>query len=192
MKKKLLAAFFLICFLTTSVFAASSSSSSSSSSTTPEPYSKDEFPDWAKYLRRFEIVTLGSLPFTTMTASTIYTSIRFAQNGFQSEYIPNPLAFTSSEANLDQSEQKIVIYSAIATSLVIGIIDISIHISKIEKAKKANKKTLPDYIKVQTPEEFSNSEKENSENDNSKKEELKTDIQIEDESEIIIFDEKAQ
>jgi len=146
MKKKFLAVLILICYFSTMIFAAGTTSSSN---TTPESYTDDEFPDWAKYIRRFEIVTLGSLPFTTMTATTIYTSIRYAQNGFDSNYIPNPFAFTSSEANIDQDEQKIVLYTALATSLVLGIVDISIYVAKIEKAKKANKKVLPDFVQVQ-------------------------------------------
>ncbi|MCR5698392.1 MAG: hypothetical protein K6G52_01995 [Treponemataceae bacterium] len=153
MKKKFLAALILICFFSTSIFAAGTTSSTS---TTPEPYTDDEFPDWAKYIRRFEIVTLGSLPFTTMTVTTIYTSIRYVQNGFDSNYIPNPFAFTSSEANIDQDEQKLVLYSAIATSLVLGIIDISIYVAKKEKAKKANKQVLPNFVQVQHLDEEGN------------------------------------
>lgn len=42
----------------------------------PEPYSEDEFPQWARDTRRLEIITLGSLPFTTLCASLLYSAWR--------------------------------------------------------------------------------------------------------------------
>ena len=107
-------------------------------STSPEPYGEDEFPDWANYLRRYEVITLGSLPFTTMTVTTIYTLYRYIDNDFDKNYIPNPLALTSSAANLDSDEQKLILLTAIGTSIVAGTVDLIIHVIKKEKAKKKN------------------------------------------------------
>lgn len=148
MKKRILAILIFSVIFSNFLLAASSSSSSSSSSTSAEPYTKEEFPDWAKCLRRFEIVTIGSLPFTTMSATTVFTTIRWIKNDFSTEYIPNPFAFTSTEAGIDEDEQKIVLYSAIGASLVVGLVDISIYIAKIEKAKKANRSVLPSNVSV--------------------------------------------
>ena len=107
-------------------------------STSPEPYGEDEFPDWANYLRRYEVITLGSLPFTTMTVTTIYTLYRYIDNDFDKNYIPNPLALTSSAANLDSDEQKMILMTAIGTSILAGTVDLIIHVIKKEKAKKKN------------------------------------------------------
>ena len=107
-------------------------------STSPEPYGENEFPDWANYLRRYEVITLGSLPFTTMTVTTIYTLYRYIDNDFDKNYIPNPLALTSSAANLDSDEQKMILMTAIGTSIVAGTVDLIIHVIKKEKAKKKN------------------------------------------------------
>ena len=107
-------------------------------STSPEPYGENEFPDWANYLRRYEVITLGSLPFTTMTVTTIYTLYRYIDNDFDKNYIPNPLALTSSAANLDSDEQKLILLTAIGTSIVAGTVDLIIHVIKKEKAKKKN------------------------------------------------------
>ncbi len=107
-------------------------------STAPDPYGVNEFPDWAKYIRRYEIITLGSLPFTTMTVTTIYTLYRYIDNDFDKNYIPNPLALTSSAANLDKDEQKLILLTAIGTSVAAGTIDLILHIVKKEKAKKKN------------------------------------------------------
>ena len=174
--KKVFSVLVLCAFFSSILFAASSSSTSNTSNTSnAEPYTKDEFPDWAKYIRRFEIVTLGSLPFTTMTATTVYTAIRWAKNDFDSSYIPNPFAFTSTEAKIDQDEQKIVLFSALGASLLIGAIDISIYIAKKEKAKKANRSVLPDNIKVKNKDEI--------ENENEAKIETKNDADILDKTE---------
>ena len=107
-------------------------------STSPEPYGENEFPDWANYLRRYEVITLGSLPFTTMTVTTVYTLYRYIEHDFDKNYFPNPLALTSSAANLDSDEQKLILLTAIGTSVVAGTVDLIIHIIKKEKAKKKN------------------------------------------------------
>ena len=107
-------------------------------STTPEPYTDDEFPDWADYLRRYEVITLGTLPFATLSVTTIYGLYRYIDHDFDKNYIPNPFAFTSSAANLNKEEQKLVLLSAIGVSVVAGTVDLIIHIVKKEKAKKKN------------------------------------------------------
>lgn len=106
--------------------------------TTPEPYGDDEFPDWANYLRRYEVITLGTLPFATLSVTTIYGLYRYIDHDFDKNYIPNPFAFTSSAANLDKDEQKLILLSAIGVSVVAGTVDLIIHIVKKEKAKKKN------------------------------------------------------
>ena len=118
-------------------------------STTPEPYGENEFPDWANYLRRYEVITLGSLPFTTMTVTTIYTLYRYIDNDFDKNYIPNPLALTSSAANLDSDEQKFILLTAIGTSIVAGTVDLIIHVIKKEKAKKKNAQIFEKDVIIQ-------------------------------------------
>lgn len=145
---KKIISFCILILISFSLFAASTTD------TTAEPYSKDEFPDWAKYLRRYEIISLGSLPFTTMTVTTVYTVYRYIDKGFDANYIPNPLALSSSAANLDSDEQMNILYAAIGTSLVVGTVDLVIHIIKKEKAKKINAANyLPKEIKIESIEE---------------------------------------
>ena len=45
---------------------------------------------------------------------------------------------TSSAANLDSDEQKLILLTAIGTSIVAGTVDLIIHVIKKEKAKKKN------------------------------------------------------
>lgn len=140
--------FCILIIFSFSIFAATTTD------TTAEPYSKDEFPDWVRYLRRYEIISLGSLPFTTMTVTTVYTVYRYIDKDFDSNYVPNPLALSSTAANLDSDEQMNILYAAIGTSLVVGTVDLVIHIIKKEKAKKINAANfLPKEISINSIEE---------------------------------------
>lgn len=141
-------AFLLITFYTCTILF---SQVSTTLKITAEPYTKGEFPDWAHQLRRTEIITLGSLPFTTLGVTTAYSIFRYAKNDFDSQYIPNPLAKSSSAANLDEDEQKNILFAALTASLIVGIIDLVITLIKKDRARKntvAN--SVPDGIIVQT------------------------------------------
>ena len=50
--------------------------------TTPVPYDDKEFPQTLKDLRRFEIITLGALPFVTLDTTLVYSTIRYAKHDF--------------------------------------------------------------------------------------------------------------
>ncbi|MDR2782929.1 MAG: hypothetical protein LBB48_03660 [Treponema sp.] len=52
--------------------------------------SKD-FPQWAKDMRRFDIIAFGSFPFAFFTASFVTDSIRWAGFGGNMKYAPWPL-----------------------------------------------------------------------------------------------------
>jgi hypothetical protein len=117
---------------------------------TPVPYTSDEFPDWARQIRRTEIITIGSLPFTTLGISTIYGLFRYVKNNFNPEYIPNPLAKSSSAANLDEEEQKNIVISAVTVSVVVGLIDLVITLIKNAREKKSNERAVvPDTVTIQ-------------------------------------------
>ena len=100
---------------------------------TPEPYKDDEFPSWTIDLRRSEIVTFGSLPFVTLGVTIGYSFFRYAAKGFDSDYLPNPLAKSSAAANLNKDEQIGIFISSGIISLIIGIVDYVI--SRIERRK---------------------------------------------------------
>ncbi|MCR4939385.1 MAG: hypothetical protein K5930_04660 [Treponemataceae bacterium] len=100
---------------------------------TPEPYSDEEFPSWSIDLRRAEIVTLGSVPFTTLGATMGYTFFRYIKNEFDSDYFPNPLAKSSAAANLNSDEQIGIFISSACISLIIGIVDFII--TRIERRR---------------------------------------------------------
>lgn len=88
-----------------------------------EPYREGEFPDWLQDVRRAEIVSLGSLPFTTLSATLVYSIYRYAANGFDKDYFPNPLAKSSASANLSKDEQIGIITVSAGLSVAAGIAD---------------------------------------------------------------------
>ncbi len=113
---------------------------------TPEPYQDDEFPSWSIDLRRSEIVTLGSLPFVTLGSTIGYSLFRYAAKGFDSDYLPNPLAKSSAAANLNKNEQIGIFITSGVISLIIGIVDFII--ARIER-RKADELTEYERIRQQ-------------------------------------------
>ncbi len=107
------------------------------SSTTAEPYTEDEFPQWARDLRRTEIITFGSLPFVTLSTTIVYSFYRYYAHDFSSDYIPNPLASSSDAANLDSSEQLQILLTSVGISAGLGLFDFVLNKIKYQNKKSA-------------------------------------------------------
>jgi hypothetical protein len=88
------------------------------------------FPQWVHNLRRTEIITFGSLPFVTLSTTLCYSLFRYYNTGFDSAYIPNPMAKTSDAANLDSPEQMMLMKYSIGISIGIGISDLIFNLIK--------------------------------------------------------------
>lgn len=121
---KKICSIFILLFFSLGIFCAD---------TSPEPYTKDEFSPWLHQLRRSEIVTLGSLPFTTLTTSLGYSIYRYVANDYNPEFTPNP--FSPAQASLTVEEQKQIFYISLSASLLVGLIDFTITMIKNKKSK---------------------------------------------------------
>lgn len=121
------------------------------------PYSKDEFPTWAQDLRRSEIITLGSLPFTVLATTLCYSLVRYTAYGFDFSYVPNPFA-KSGAGSLDTSEQIGVVAAAGGLSICIGLTDLFIHIARRKKQKRLE--LLPPPITINPVEEEENTKEQ--------------------------------
>jgi hypothetical protein len=152
MKKRLLA-FFCTVFFCSRVFCADPATQS----TLPQPYEKDEFPEWARYVRRTEIITLGMLPFVTLGTTLGYSVYRYFQHDMNASYFPNPLAKTSQDANLTQEEQLTVLAISAGISLFLGLVDLTITLIK-DGALKKNAVPLSGSITVIEVQEEESSE----------------------------------
>lgn len=96
----------------------------------PEPYTEEEFPLWARDLRRFEVVLIGSLPFTFLYTSLGYSLIRYGVNGFDPAYAPS-LQPGAETVPMARNEQIGVLLSGIGAAVLVAIADqIIIHVKR--------------------------------------------------------------
>ena len=103
-----------------------------SEDTSPKPYEEDEFPQTLKDIRRFEIITLGALPFVTLDTTIVYSNFRYAQNDFDSAYKPD--IFSSS--SFTQDEQKGIILTSLGICVGIGLSDLIVQLIKRSSKKR--------------------------------------------------------
>lgn len=99
-----------------------------------EPYNEKTMPQWVKDMRRGEIVTLGSWPFTTLMVSFSYSFAMFAYHDWDGSYFRNP--FSSSGDGYSFNELKGILLTSAAISVGIGVTDLVWQIVKRERAKK--------------------------------------------------------
>lgn len=93
----------------------------------PVPYSPEEFPGWARDLRRGEIIALGSFPVALILTNVGFRLGRFTvesvkRGEFAQEYAP---AFASPEqrAGLDDQQQLGLLLTAGAISVAVALAD---------------------------------------------------------------------
>ena len=102
--------------------------------TTPKPYDNDELPQTMKDIRRFEIITLGALPFVTLDTTLAYSTWRYVQHDFDSAYKPDIFAASS----FSQEEQKNLILTSLGVCVGIGLTDLIVQIVKRSNKKRAS------------------------------------------------------
>ena len=104
-----------------------------SEDTTAKPYDDDEFPQTLKDIRRFEIITIGALPFVTLDTTIAYSNYRYIRNDFDEAYKPDIFSSTS----YTQDEQKGIILTSVGICIGIGLSDLIVQIIKrsIKKRK---------------------------------------------------------
>ncbi len=123
-----------------------------------EPFTEDNFPEWAKDARRMSIVTLGSIPFTTLSTTLGYTVYRYIANDFNSEYIPNPFPTSSTAANLNKDEQIGILATAAALGVVIGIADFIVVKVRENRIEEENQREQAERVIITPYSEESESE----------------------------------
>lgn len=84
-----------------------------------------EFPQWALYVRRTEIVTLGSLPFTTLGVTMGMGAYKYFSG--QTDTFPNPFDKNSAYS---KDDIKTIVGISVSISVVIGIVDLIVTIVK--------------------------------------------------------------
>ena len=108
----------------------------------PKPYDTSELPQAIKDFRRFEIITLGSLPFVMIDTTLVYSGIRYARNDFKDEYKPNIFDKTS----YTTEEQMQILLTSVGISVGIGVSDLVVNIIKRETKKNRAKRQKQNNI----------------------------------------------
>ncbi len=143
LKKRIVCILLLSCFLT-NIF--------SQTVIEIEPYTQDNIPSWAKDTRRMSIVSLGSLPFTTLATTLGYSVFRYAANDFNADYIPNPFPTSSTAAKLNSDEQIGILITAACLSLAIGIADFIVVKTKENREAENKQREQDERVIIQTRE----------------------------------------
>lgn len=140
-------------------------------SETPEPYQKDEFPGILHDIRRAEIITLGSMPFITFSATLGYSFGKYASHNFDSSYFVNP--FSSTDENSFSTDEQIgILLTSLGISAGIGLTDFIVHTIKRNNRQRKLKKQKnpeiqitpiredPDAIKINPPNDIKSTQPE--------------------------------
>ncbi|MFP4179397.1 MAG: hypothetical protein ACLFNZ_08355 [Spirochaetaceae bacterium] len=100
-----------------------------------EPYTKEEFPQWVRDLRRFETLLIGSLPFAFFFTNTGFETYAYVSRGFDEGYLP--LFFGSSpekeEYRQDTRMQRLAV--SISISGAIALLDYFLGVFGTEKSE---------------------------------------------------------
>lgn len=100
------------------------------SETKSKTVEEEEIPQSLKDLRRFEIITLGALPFVVLDSTLVYSGIKYIQNDFSSQYKPG------FNQKFSKDEQLGIVLTSIGISIGIGITDLIVNLVKRNKKKK--------------------------------------------------------
>ena len=131
-------------------------------SKTPDPYGAEEFKQWQKDLRRFEIITFGALPFVSLLSFWAYDIGRSIAHKGDPAYNPWPLKDAKIAVKLTEKEQLGVFLTAVGISLGVAIIDLTYRSIKRANAKKLEEKNEEPAILLIPIEENKSEETETS------------------------------
>lgn len=87
-----------------------------------EPYSAEEFPQWARDLRRAEVVAFGALPFALFFSKTAVDTFRYSRHDWDRRYAPWPLK-TAGAVSMTEDEFKATFAAACIGALTVALAD---------------------------------------------------------------------
>lgn len=90
-----------------------------------EPYDKNEFPQWARDLRRAEVVFIGSFPITLLLASLSYEAFR----GIRDTVNAAPIEERSEFGSFSTAETRGLLVAGVSLSGVVTILDLILELT---------------------------------------------------------------
>ena len=136
-------------------------------SRTPDPYGAEEFKQWQKDLRRFEIISFGALPFVSLLSFWAYDIGRSIAHKGDPAYNPWPIKDAKIAVSLTEKEQLGIFLTAVGISLGVAIIDLTYRSIKRANAKKLEEKNEEPAILLIPIEENKSEETETSKTEES-------------------------
>jgi len=136
-------------------------------SRTPDPYGAEEFKQWQKDLRRFEIITFGALPFVSLLSFWAYDIGRSIAHKGDPAYNPWPIKDAKVAVSLTEKEQLGIFLTAVGISLGVAIIDLTYRSIKRANEKKLEEKNEEEAILLIPIEENKTEETETSKTEES-------------------------
>ena len=136
-------------------------------SRTPDPYGAEEFKQWQKDLRRFEIITFGALPFVSLLSFWAYDIGRSIAHKGDPAYNPWPIKDAKIAVKLTEKEQLGIFLTAVGISLGVAIIDLTYRSIKRANEKKLEEKNEEEAILLIPIEENKTEETETSKTEES-------------------------
>ena len=98
----------------------------------PEPYNKEEMPQTLQDLRRFEIITLGAMPFVMLDTTlgySIYHTVKKDLNDEEKKIVFKPTPFVGSlkfaDDDTKKKAQEKIFFISLGVSLGIGAADLA-------------------------------------------------------------------
>lgn len=141
MKTKIAAALLFFILILSPSYAAAQTTAAATAPLAAVSFDMSDFPQWARDIRRFEIVTFGSFPFTMFTATFAMDTYRWSQaNGMDwsdagRRYAPWPLK-SAGAVSMESREYEMTIGIAAGLSLAIAVADFAIVQIKRHKARQ--------------------------------------------------------
>jgi hypothetical protein len=83
-----------------------------------DPYEEDEFPVWARDLRRAEIIFFGTIPFTFFVSGFSYDLYRYASNDFDPDSAPALFGNTTPPILTNEEKLQIIAVSVSLSSFL--------------------------------------------------------------------------
>jgi hypothetical protein len=137
MMKNIFLAVIISFLLLSPVFQAAAQSNTGTSS----GFDTTDFPQWAKDLRRWDIILFGSFPFAMFTATFFHDMYRWNNaNGMDfseagRRYAPWPLK-SAGAVEMTKEEYERTIWAAVGLSVAVAVTDLIIHKAKQNRERR--------------------------------------------------------
>jgi hypothetical protein len=130
--------FFVFLFFLAALSCLGAQSSGSPPTLPAVQFDTSEFPQWAKDLRRGEIVAFGSFPFTFFFATMSVDLYRSASHGWDRRYAPWPVKSAGS-IDMTKDEQILTLGLAAGGAVLVALTDYAIVRYKRNRAEQRSR-----------------------------------------------------